>query len=182
MKKETVLFIILLSVIPMIFSGCATMPQQCCSPQNGPPQYGPPLGPYQQRPPMVYQPRPPSVYNAPMPSSNVSRDATLGGLLGAVLGGAIDKNNRWRGAMIGAAAGTVTGTIVGLSLDQMRDRAVREAAQYNRPAGYVDDQGHKIQATPVPASYSPQTRCKLVRSRVWEGDKLLEDKDISVCN
>ncbi len=78
--------------------------------------------------------------------------------------------------LIGAAHGGVFGaTITDVSM-----RASQESAAYNRPAEYRTTDGRAVyRADPLPAD--DQTRCKKVRERVWENDRLVKDQVREVC-
>lgn len=54
--------------------------------------------------------------------------ARSGGAIGAIAGALIDKNNRWRGAVLGGAFGGIT--------TEISARATREAALSRKAKGY----------------------------------------------
>lgn len=58
--------------------------------------------------------------------------AGIGALGGAMIGAAIDSDNRARGALIGAAAGALVGYVIGDIIDKEEKAAAREAAHRER--------------------------------------------------
>lgn len=105
-----------------------------------------------------------------------AQGAGAGGVVGGAAGALLDHKNPWRGGLIGAALGGVFGaTITDVSM-----RASQESAAYNRPAEYRTTDGRAVyRADPLPAD--DQTRCKKVRERVWESDRLVKDQVREVC-
>ncbi|NOZ63695.1 MAG: glycine zipper 2TM domain-containing protein [Caldiserica bacterium] len=65
-------------------------------------------------------------------SPRTKAGAKIGGLIGAVGGAAIDKENPWRGAVEGAAAGALIGGAIG----NIVDTAAKEAAEQNHTVIY----------------------------------------------
>lgn len=102
--------------------------------------------------------------------------AGVGAGVGAAAGALIDKENRWRGAVIGGALGGIFGGTIG----EMTDHAAREAAREGKPVVYQSEDGYRrVEATPQ--SYNEQTNCHKVRERVWEGGELVKDQVREVC-
>jgi outer membrane lipoprotein SlyB len=105
-----------------------------------------------------------------------AQGAAAGGAVGGVAGALLDSKNPWRGGVIGAALGAVFGaTITDVSM-----RANQESVQANRPVEYRTTDGRGVyRADPLPVD--EQTRCKKVRERVWENDRLVKDQVREVC-
>lgn len=102
--------------------------------------------------------------------------ATAGGTIGAIAGALIDKNNRWRGAVLGGALGGALGGIT----TEISARAAREAAMTGRPVAYRSTDGwQRVEAAPV--SYNAQTNCHKVHERIWQGNDLVKDQIREVC-
>ena len=101
--------------------------------------------------------------------------AGAGAAVGAGAGALIDKNNRWRGAVIGAALGAVLGG----SLTEISARASREAAQQNQPVTYQSTDGwHRVEAYPQgPAA----TGCRQVQERIYQNGQLVREQLREVC-
>lgn len=100
-----------------------------------------------------------------------------GALIGGAAGALIDKKNHWRGGVYGAGLGA----LLGATLTDVSMRASQEAAQTNQPVQYRSDQGnYTYQADPY---YDPNasTRCKKVRERVYENDRIVKDQIKEVC-
>lgn len=105
-----------------------------------------------------------------------AQGAGVGAAGGGVAGALLDRKNPWRGGVIGAALGGVMGaTIADVSV-----RASRESMASNRPVEYRTTDGRGVyRADPLPSD--GQTRCKKVRERVWENDRLIKDQVREVC-
>ena len=114
----------------------------------------------------------------PYPSSKRTYEgATTGAALGSVAGLLIDKDNRWRGAVIGG----LIGAALGGSLTEISQRASREAAAEGRPVAYESNDGfQRVEATPV--AYNSHTNCHKVRERVWQDGELVKDQVKEVCD
>ncbi len=105
-----------------------------------------------------------------------AKGAGAGGLLGGVAGALLDSKNPWRGGIIGAAIGGIAGA----TLTDISMQASREAAASGQPVEYRTTDGRGVyRADPV--SVDEQTRCKKVRERVWEDDRLIKDQVKEVC-
>ncbi len=106
--------------------------------------------------------------------------AGIGGAIGGIGGALLDSKNPWRGGLIGAALGAIAGaTITDISI-----RGSQEAARGNRPVVYKTEDGRGIyHAEPVSDYYRPdeQTKCRKVRERVWENDRIVKDTVKEVC-
>lgn len=113
----------------------------------------------------------------PYPSSQRTyQGAAAGAAVGSVAGLLIDKNNRWRGAMIGGLLGAALGGTV----TEISQRASREAAQEGKPVVYQSNDGfQRVEATPV--DYNQNTNCHKIRERIWQDGKLVKDEVKEVC-
>ena len=113
----------------------------------------------------------------PYPSSQRTyQGAAAGAAVGSVAGLLIDKNNRWRGAMIGGLLGAALGGTV----TEISQRASREAAQEGKPVVYQSNDGfQRVEATPV--DYNQNTDCHKIRERIWQDGKLVKDEVKEVC-
>ncbi|RMH03947.1 MAG: glycine zipper 2TM domain-containing protein, partial [Aquificota bacterium] len=89
-------------------------------------------------------------------SEKTYQGATVGALGGAVAGALIDKENRWRGAVIGG----VLGAAIGGTITEIASRAAREAAVANKPVEYRSEDGReRVYAEPV----ASRGQCKVVK-------------------
>lgn len=113
----------------------------------------------------------------PYPSSERTyQGAAAGAALGSVAGLLIDKDNRWRGAMIGGLLGAALGGTV----TEISQRASREAAQEGKPVVYESNDGfQRVEAAPV--DYNENTNCHKIRERIWQDGKLVKDEVKEVC-
>jgi MFS family permease len=101
--------------------------------------------------------------------------AGAGAAVGAGAGALIDKNNRWRGAVIGAALGAALGG----TLTEISARASREAAVQNRPIAYQSTDGwQRVEAFPQGAASSG---CRQVQERVYQNGQLVREQLREVC-
>jgi outer membrane lipoprotein SlyB len=104
-----------------------------------------------------------------------SQGAAAGGAVGAAAGALIDKNNRWRGAIIGGALGAVLGGTV----TEVAQRAAREAAMANKPVEYRSEDGRqRVYAEPV----ASRGNCKIVKTNYYQDDKLVKTEEREVCS
>ena len=103
-----------------------------------------------------------------------------GGIIGGIAGALLDHRNPWRGGVIGAGLGAVAGaTIADISA-----RGSNEAAQSGRPVEYrIENGGGMYRAEPVGNPYYPDeyTRCRKVRERIWENDRLERNSVREIC-
>ncbi len=100
--------------------------------------------------------------------------ATVGAVAGGVLGVLLDKNNRWRGAVVGAALGA----LIGGTAATIMDRASKEAATYKKPVEYVsEDKVQRVYAKPV----GSQGKCEWVTVQYYEYGKLVKEEKKLVC-
>jgi Na+/proline symporter len=91
-----------------------------------------------------------SCYAPGQPTQQHYETATWLGAVGAGIGALLDKENRWRGAVIGASLGAVTG----YGLAEINQRAAQEAAYRRNTVTYYNQRtGEWVQADPV--SYGP---------------------------
>jgi hypothetical protein len=110
-------------------------------------------------------------------SQRTYEGAGVGAALGSVAGLLIDKDNRWRGAVIGGLIGAALGGTV----TEISQRAAREAAYEGRPVAYQSNDGfQRVEATPV--SYDAGTKCHKVRERIWQDGKLVKDEIREICD
>lgn len=101
--------------------------------------------------------------------------AGAGALVGAGAGALIDKNNRWRGAVLGGALGAVLGG----TLTEISSRAAREAAAQNRPVAYQTTDGwQRVEVQPRGAGPSG---CRQVEERVYQNGQLVQERLREVC-
>lgn len=106
--------------------------------------------------------------------------AAAGGAIGGIAGALLDRKNPWRGGVIGAALGAVAGA----SLTDISVRGSKEAAKAGRPVEYRTEDGRGVyRAEPVGDYYRPdeQTKCRKIRERVWENDRLVKDTVKEIC-
>ncbi len=106
--------------------------------------------------------------------------AGAGAVIGGIAGALLDRKNPWRGGVIGAALGGVAGA----TITEISVRGSREAATAGRPVEYRTEDGRGIyRAEPVSDYYRPDeyTKCRKVRERIWENDRLIADKVKEVC-
>ncbi|HMK43269.1 MAG TPA: hypothetical protein VK445_03960 [Dissulfurispiraceae bacterium] len=100
-----------------------------------------------------------------------------GALAGGTAGALLDRHNGWRGGVIGAGLGALLGgTLADISV-----RGTREAAVTNRPVQYRSDNGQYTYVA-EPYDQNASTRCKKVRERVFEGDRLVKDYVKEICD
>lgn len=103
---------------------------------------------------------------------------TAGGAMGGIAGAILDRRNPWRGGVIGAALGSIAGA----TISEISVRGAREAATVGQPVEYRTEtgEGHgRYYAEPVPQS--THTKCRKVRERIYEGDRLVKDHVKEVC-
>lgn len=101
--------------------------------------------------------------------------AGAGAAVGAGAGALIDKDNRWRGAVIGAALGAVLGG----TLTEISARAAREAASQDRPVAYQSTDGwQRVEAHPLGTT---RTGCRQVQERVFQNGQLVQERTREVC-
>lgn len=103
--------------------------------------------------------------------------AGIGGLVGGAAGALLDKKNPWRGGVIGAGLGAIFGGTIG----EISAQAAREAAFRNQTVVYRDNGGRAVEAIPQPR-YSNRPRCRLVKCRTWEGERIVEENFREVCD
>ncbi len=100
--------------------------------------------------------------------------ATVGALGGAVAGALIDKNNRWRGAVIGG----VLGAVIGGTITEIASRASREAAMANKPVEYRSEDGtQRVVAEPV----ASRGNCRIVKTTYYQDGKVAKVEEREVC-
>jgi len=100
--------------------------------------------------------------------------ATIGAVAGGVLGVLLDKDNRWRGAVLGAAIGAALGGTAGYIME----RASLEAATTKKPVTYEsEDKVQKVYAQPVRS----EGQCEWVKVQYYEYGKLVKEETKKVC-
>ncbi|MEN3028191.1 MAG: YMGG-like glycine zipper-containing protein [Aquificaceae bacterium] len=100
--------------------------------------------------------------------------ATVGAIGGAIAGALIDRDNRWRGAVIGGALGAV----IGGTITEIASRASREAAAQNRPVQYESvDKREKVLAEPV----ATRGNCRIVKTTYYQDGKVVKVEEKEVC-
>jgi outer membrane lipoprotein SlyB len=105
-----------------------------------------------------------------------AQGAGTGGVIGGIAGALLDKKNPWRGGVIGGALGAIAGaTIADISV-----RASREAAASGKTVEYKTADGRGVYRAD-PLEYDAHTKCRKVRERVWENDKLVKDQVKEIC-
>jgi len=96
----------------------------------------------------------------------------MGGIAGAML----DRKNPWRGGVIGAALGALAGA----TISDVSAQGGREAAEMGRPVEYRTEDGRGVyRAEPMGGNVT--TRCRKVRERVYENDRLVRDHVREIC-
>lgn len=107
-------------------------------------------------------------------SQGTYEGATMGGAVGAAAGALIDKNNRWRGAVIGG----VLGAVLGGTITEIAQRAAKEAAMADRPVEYRSEDGReRVYAEPV----ATRGDCKIVKTNYYQNGKLVKTEEKEVC-
>jgi hypothetical protein len=101
--------------------------------------------------------------------------AGAGAAVGAGAGALIDRDNRWRGAVLGAALGAVLGG----TLTEISSRAAREAATQNQPVAYQSTDGwQRVEARPYGVAPGG---CRHVQERVYQNGQLVQERIREVC-
>ncbi|MGC8852709.1 MAG: glycine zipper 2TM domain-containing protein [Hydrogenobacter sp.] len=107
-------------------------------------------------------------------SQGTYQGAGVGAAGGAIAGALIDKENRWRGAVIGG----VLGAVIGGTITEVAARASREAAMNNRPVEYRSEDGReRVYAEPV----ASRGNCKIVKTNYYQNGKLVKVEEREVC-
>ena len=100
--------------------------------------------------------------------------AGVGAVGGAIAGALIDKENRWRGAVIGGALGAV----IGGTITEIAARASREAAMQNKPVEYRSEDGkERVYAEPV----AKRGNCRIVKTTYYQNGKVVRVEEREVC-
>ncbi len=107
-------------------------------------------------------------------SQRTKEGATIGAIAGGVIGTLVDKNNRWRGAVVGATIGAVIGGTAGYVME----KASREAAITKKPVTYEsEDRVQKVYAQPLKS----EGNCEWVKVQYYEYGKLVKEENKKVC-
>ena len=105
-----------------------------------------------------------------------AQGAGVGAAVGGISGALLDHRNPWRGGIIGGALGAVLGaTIADISV-----QASRESAANNRPVQYRTEDGRGVYRA-EPVGYDERTKCRKIRERTWEDDRLVKDQTKEIC-
>lgn len=115
--------------------------------------------------------------------------AALGGALGGTIGALALQSNSWLGLAIGATAGTLGGWMIGTSLEEEAQRSQVNAVNSGERVVYYNDRQQAVDSTPVGQRYyytdaqgtPTKTNCQKVRTKIWEGDRVVSDKTEEVC-
>ena len=108
-------------------------------------------------------------------TSYQAQGSVAGGTMGGLAGAILDQKNPWRGGVIGATLGAIAGA----TISEISVRGARETASAGRPVEYRTDDGRGYyRADPMDGQH---TRCKKVRERIYENDKLVKDRVREVC-
>lgn len=105
--------------------------------------------------------------------------AGIGSYAGSLAGAVLDQRNPWRGGAIGAMLGAIAGaTIADISL-----QGAREAATYDRPVVYRTEGAPEGYGGYIAEPVEPgaRARCKKVRERIYENERLVSDRIKEVC-
>lgn len=104
-----------------------------------------------------------------------------GGAMGGLAGAVLDRRNPWRGGVVGA----VLGSLAGATISEVSAQGARESARAGQPVEYRTEAAepqHVYRAEPVQVPQANmQTKCRKVRERVYEGDRLIKDSVKEVC-
>ena len=109
-----------------------------------------------------------------------TQGGVAGGAMGGLAGAVLDRKNPWRGGVVGA----VLGSLAGATISEVSVQGAREAAHAGRPVEYRTESAepqHVYRAEPVQVPSNVQTKCRKVRERVYEGDRLIKDSVREVC-
>jgi hypothetical protein len=103
-----------------------------------------------------------------------SQNAAVGGAVGAAAGALLDKENRWRGAIVGGALGA----ILGGTTTEIAQRASKEAAMANKPVEYRSEDGRQtVYAEPV----ASKGNCRIVKTTYYQDGKPVKVEEREVC-
>jgi hypothetical protein len=110
-----------------------------------------------------------------------TQGGTMGGAMGGLAGAVLDRKNPWRGGVVGA----VLGSLAGATISEVSVQGSREAARAGQPVEYRTETAAPqavYRAEPVYQEPSnAKTKCRKVRERVYEGDRLIKDSIKEVC-
>lgn len=105
-----------------------------------------------------------------------TQGGTAGGAMGGIAGALLDSRNPWRGGVIGAALGALAGA----TISEVSVRGAREAAEAGQPVEYRTENGRGYYHA-EPAGEDRHTKCRKVRERIYENDRLVKDRIREVC-
>jgi hypothetical protein len=103
-----------------------------------------------------------------------------GGAMGGLAGAVLDRKNPWRGGVVGA----VLGSLAGATISEVSVQGAREAAHAGQPVEYRTESAPQAVYRAEPVYQEPsnaRTKCRKVRERVYEGDRLIKDNIKEVC-
>ena len=104
------------------------------------------------------------------------RGALTGGAIGGIAGAFLDSRNPWRGGVIGLGLGAIAGATIA----DIATRGSQEVYETGRPVEYRTEDG-RGRYYAEPEGYNPRTKCRKVRERIWEDDRLVKDRVREVC-
>ena len=114
-------------------------------------------------------------------TSYQAQGGLAGGAMGGLAGAVLDRRNPWRGGVVGA----VLGSLAGATISEVSAQGAREAARAGQPVEYRTETAAPTAVYRAePVNHEPanaQTRCRKVRERVYEGDRLIKDSIKEVC-
>ncbi|AJE02439.1 glycine zipper 2TM domain-containing protein [Geobacter pickeringii] len=99
-----------------------------------------------------------------------------GGAMGGLAGAILDHRNPWRGGVVGA----VLGSVAGATISEISVRGSREAVGAGRPVEYRTDDGRGYYHA-EPVQVDQHTKCRKVRERIYDNDRLVKDHVREVC-
>ncbi len=88
----------------------------------------------------------------------------------------VEKTNTWRGGAIGASLG---GPLEG-KIKEISAQASQEAAREGKPVAYLSLDGFQRVET-FPVGKGKSTPCRLVREKIFQEGKLIQDEIKEVC-
>ncbi|WP_298438446.1 glycine zipper 2TM domain-containing protein [Geobacter sp.] len=105
-----------------------------------------------------------------------TQGGVTGGAMGGIAGAILDRRNPWRGGVVGA----VLGSVAGATISEISVRGSQEAAGAGRPVEYRTEDGRGYYRA-EPLEPLRHTRCRKVRERIYENDRLVKDHIKEVC-
>ena len=99
-----------------------------------------------------------------------------GGAMGGIAGALLDRKNPWRGGVVGATLGAIAGA----TISEVSVQGAREAYSSGRPVEYRTEDGRGYYRA-EPMAPDTKTKCRKVRERVYENERLVKDHVREVC-